>query len=518
MKKIFLIILLILSSFVLFSQSDSFLLEEQDNYVVGKNHITGKNIAAKGHAFSLNISDLMCDFSTENMIFTLRETNSHPKSLTIYNPAERKIIADRDINPKGKLYSDFYTFDDYLFEIYKGKNYCVDKTTGERLWSATIDVFHVVDGYDIGIGCKSGATEATTLYGIDLKTGKILWQRSVRPNNGWEKLAYVNDSTVIIQMAGLHQIDVTTGKGWDVNMKTAASSTGANVAVGTAAFAFGLVGGAIAGIIAGTSSNPQSLNNASSNILIDGDDVYFAARDRLYRFDKKGKTVWKHQLDEEKISNSFLFFRNDGLFMLNEGSLATSEARLKFGHPYISSIDKESGEFLFIADITPSYDLIFNDFLIKEEAVGFISDKEIFARPLSIAGEVKERKFDTQEKGNFIRFANDLLFVQTDNGMKNLTAAHSDGYLVWTEKDFLVIFDAALGVKDIIDNEQLYDWVFRIDGVNFFKKGKEFFTFDDKGKIAASFKVSDNAILVGDKIYDKNSNVLLEIDLREIVR
>jgi len=45
-----------------------------------------------------------------------------------------------------------------------------------------------------------------------LKNGNVIWQRDLNREYGWNDVFYTNDSTMIVVAAGLHAINIKTGR------------------------------------------------------------------------------------------------------------------------------------------------------------------------------------------------------------------------------------------------------------------------------------------------------------------
>src|SRR5690606_1196566 len=96
----------------------------------------------------------------------------------------------------------------------------------------------------IGSKIQASKSKENMLEGIDLITGKPIWQREISREYSWNDVFYLNDSILLIAAAGLHTLNIFDGTGWDYNTITGKKDYTAS-AIGT-----GL--GIVAGLLTGT--------------------------------------------------------------------------------------------------------------------------------------------------------------------------------------------------------------------------------------------------------------------------
>ncbi|MDR0364328.1 MAG: PQQ-binding-like beta-propeller repeat protein [Bacteroidales bacterium] len=515
MKKVSIVFFIFLNYSISFSQSESSFLENQDGFIVGENHITGKNIVAKTHAFDGEISTFLYDTKYNLAALSInKESSLAPGKLIIYNPDTEEITDERMVNTK-QDYSSFHIYEGLLFEYYKSGKYYIDiNSGGARKWSTKNMILHANKDYNVAISFVLNTDNTISLIkGIDIPTGKILWSRNMKKNLGLDAMKYLNDSVILISSSGLHAMHIRTGKGWKHNATTTSKSGGPiGVSIGV-----GLTLGLLTGLYFIPTYPYISLYGISSNILIDNHKIYFASADELVCLDEQGKTIWKQKLSKKKSTSSQLFTQNGTLYLMNKGAVAKGNSILKSGEAYLSAYDANSGSLLFLANIEPDNPKPMLDAIVKGNKLCIIYPDQILTLSLSTGAYVKKQPYDANNKGELRYFLGNNVYAIENNEVYDLPHAELGAYCVFTAFKNLLIFDDKLDIDKIINIDNLCTHSFSIRDVDFFKRNNDLLGIDSNGNIIAIIRdISDKAVTANNKIYDVKSNTLLEIDLEQI--
>lgn len=221
MNKYFQIFTIIfLASFQVLAQRDITVLFNTSE--VGKDFLTGEIIKSNEYTFTERIQDFQIDTVNRIITFQLRGLSNNGKWLD--NNGE---IIRYDIESKSVLWSQWIAYQMESIEQYggvtlytkAGKTFCLDNRTGQQIWRVKNSIIFANPIKNIGIGYKIQILKNNDniLEGIDLTNGKPIWQRDISREYGWNKVAYLNDSTLLIGAAGLHTLNIFNGTGWDYN-------------------------------------------------------------------------------------------------------------------------------------------------------------------------------------------------------------------------------------------------------------------------------------------------------------
>lgn len=184
---------------------------------------------------------------------------------------------------------------------------------------------------------------------VNLRTGDIKWQR---PGINWKGYiwGYGIGNWFYFTASGLHKINIKNGDGWDFEASTSHKAY-AKYIVKEAALTFLLTLGGRTYI--GSSQGPDLTHNiCTKKPLVTKENVYFAARDKLFKLNKEtGTLTWETALDKElglmdifKISNTEIALVSYGLKYVNYDLKLTSSPSLRL---FNSRTGEKTGLFNF---------------------------------------------------------------------------------------------------------------------------------------------------------------------------
>lgn len=313
----------------------------------GMDYRTSEPVPALRYTFMANIYEYSHDAKTNTLRIILRDSTtngywSKAGALLTVNATDQTLKWTKDLNFR----SEDLSFNGNLIFLMKGNNlHRINEDNGEALWVKRKERMFASFPQE-GVGLTYNLSLAPeTLIGVDLATGKTKWTRTINSLN-WEHTNLLPDSNLLIASSGIHTLDLKTGKGWDLNRIT----TDEKMNNGKAAWA--MVGGVAFGALGGAMI-PYGMTdlfmNISSNVLYDGDEIYYAGRNKISRIAlADGKTAWSKNIDGKISSKSFLFKEGNTLYMINMGYALNSGQKGRMGKPYVAAFDADTGEQLFL--------------------------------------------------------------------------------------------------------------------------------------------------------------------------
>ena len=268
--------------------------------ILGKSLVDCSVIKGFEYVFSDKIHETFLDTTTGFLTAQLRGLSKNGKwlnntgDIVQYDIKNQKVLWSKKIAYQS---SNLQQFSKTMIYTVANKSYCLDINTGNELWEVKNNIYFVdpIDNIGIGYKFKSSTGYSNELEGIDLKNGNVVWKRDLNREYGWNDVFYTNDSTMIVVAAGLHAINIKTGKGWDYN-----TITGKKDYTGTAA---ANAVGVAAGLLTGTfvmSTGHNLVRDLVSNTIIDSSNIYFASKEQLVKIDKQsGEILWKFPFSNE---------------------------------------------------------------------------------------------------------------------------------------------------------------------------------------------------------------------------
>ncbi len=514
MRKIIIAVLLFISS-TSFSQKHDFQIHSNE-IVLGKNLIDSTEIKGLEYHFPERIHETFLDTTTGFLTVQLR---SIKKEKWLSNKGH---ILQFDLNNKKLLWSKkiFYQasnlqqFSQTIIYTNNNKSYCLDIQTGDELWKVKNNIYFVdpVDKIGMGYRFKSTTGYSNELEGIDLNNGNIIWKRYLTREYGWNDVFYINDSTMIVVAAGLHALNIYTGKGWDYNTVTGKKDYTETAVANAAGVAVGILTGAFA-----ISTGHNLVRDIVSNSLVDSSSIYFASKEQLAKIDKNsGEIIWNYPFDNDLPSKSSIFINDSIIYMVNYGYAFMGNRQLDFGQAFIAAFDRQTGDQKFMTLINSKKDPILGFQLLNDEI--YLVFKNKIAKHSQNTGKlIAEKQFpeeDIKELVNFI--GNQVYITNDDNDFERLTHTDTTKIFVYTSQSKTLVIDDQLNIVDTIDFEDLSIYFLRTNDFKFISKDNKTFIINNNGEKVAEVEASSKAFLLGTTLYDIQNEKFYAIDLKAI--
>jgi outer membrane protein assembly factor BamB len=486
--------------------------------ILGKSLVDNSVINGHEYVFSERIHETFLDTITGFLTVQLRGLSKNGKwlnntgKIVQYDIKNQKVLWSKKIAYQT---SHLQQFNKTMIYTVGNKSYCLDINSGNELWDVKNNIYFVdpVDNIGIGYKFKRSTGYSNELEGINLKNGNVLWKRDLNREYGWNDVFYINDSTMIVVAAGLHAVNINTGKGWDYN-----TITGKKDYTGTAAVN---AVGAVAGLLTGTfvmSTGHNLVRNLVSNTIVDSSNIYFASKEQLVKIDKQsGEVVWKFPFPNDLASKSSIFMNDSLIFMINKGIAFMGNRQLDFGKPFFAAFNRQTGKQVFLSVINVKDDPILSS-QIHDEEIFLVFKNKIVKYSMETGAEIIEKEFSKDNFGELKYFVGNQVFITDNNGdLLNLLQSDSTKVYVFTSQGKTLSLDENLNVTKTIDYGDLSIYYRRTVDFKFIAKDKNTLIVNNEGKKIAEVEVTSNAFMIGNTLYDTQDNRFIAIDLNEII-
>jgi outer membrane protein assembly factor BamB len=491
----------------------------QNKKVIGKNFLTNEDIYADEYVFSKSIYDFYIDSTSKFMTLQLRKVSRNGKrwknkgEILVYDLDQKKVKWRKDINYQT---SSVLQYGHTIIYTHGNKSYCLDFENGKELWELKNTLYFIDASRNIGIGYGNKTFDEYTniLEGIDLENGRIIWKKELNREYSWNDVFYLNDSSLVIVAAGLHRLNLKTGRGWDYHAITGEKDYSVTAAANTAGVALGLLTGTFV-----ISTGHDLVRDLASNAVVDSSDIYFASKEQLIRINKQtGEIIWHHPFPEGMASKSTLFLKDSLVFIVNRGSAMMGYRKLNYGTPFFAAFNQSTGKQNFFSLIQTDKDPIL-DFKMVQDQMLLLFKGRVFQYSLENGSQKFRKAFNTEEYGELKYFMGNQVYVKrNDRLFSPLKSMDTTNNYIFTDKGNTLVLDSNLIVVDKLDFEQLYVRHLATKDYAFITQEHQTLILDSLNQKIAEVKATTGANLIGKKLYDIQKDRFLEIHLDELLK
>jgi outer membrane protein assembly factor BamB len=516
MDKIILILAVIfLASPQAFTQKEMTVLSNSMN--IGKNLVTGEPVLANEYTLSERIHDFQIDTLNKYMTIQLRGLSKNGKWLD-----NMGYVVRYDLEEKKVLWYKHIAYENSNIEQYGGVtlyttgpiSYCLNNETGEQIWKVENSLIIADPFKKIGIGYKVQAYEGleNMLEGIDLTTGKPIWQREISREYSWNDVFYLNDSTLLISASGLHTVNIYDGTGWDYYTVTGKKDYTAST-VGTGV---GIISGLLTGVYS-VSTGHNLVRDVCSNVFVDSANIYFASREHLAKLNRNGEVLWQKSLPDDLTSKSLIFTHDTDIIMVNKGCAYMGYRQLDFGTPFIASFDINNGEQNFLKTVSRGKKEIIKGIDFIDGDLILVFKDHISKYSINDGESIIDQQFNIEKSGVLFYFVSDQVFVQRDSLFISLPDLDSTKHYLYTESGRILVLNSDLEIGNEIEPEDCYLFYLDKNDKKFIAQGYQTFVIDKNGRKMAEFSASRLSVFLNNKLYDAREISFLEISLERII-
>ncbi len=486
---------------------------------IGKNVLTQRNIKATEYIFPKRVDHFYFDTVSGYITVLLRGLSRNGKWLK-----NKGDIVVFDIDNKQVKWSIKFPFQlasekqfgSKIFIREFNKTFLLNIENGQRLWKNKNSIYLVNSDYNIGIGYlqRNSKKVSNVLHGIDLSTGKTIWHRTIDRNYGWNDLYYLNDSTLMIVADGLHTLNIKNGFGWDYNTSTGKDDYSGTVITDIAGIAVGILTG-----VGFYTTGHKVVSGIASNILSDTSGFYFVSKQRIAKINKQnGKMFWFFGINKSLACKSYIFLKDSLLYVVNMGYAFVNRRKVDMGVPYLSAFNKETGKQVFFNIISEKKKpIVYLEF--KDDVFTIIFGNSVARYSAKSGALLRAKTYFTKKFRIFSTLLGRNIFKKGEDAtFTNLRDSDTTKTIVLTDKEKILEIDSALNITDTINSRQLYVGYLKKDGFVFIKNDKETFILDSNFREVAKLNLSGKLFLTKDKLYGKQGQNILEIDLNNILK
>jgi len=497
--------------------------------VIIKSVLTGEDIKGIAYKLGERVEDFYIDTLLQAALVQLRGLSKRKKK-----PVDSGTLLYLDLKSDTVAWTKKMSYEEDKIKhfpgviikekIYKDRTFLIDHKTGIVSKEIAQDIFYVSPSNNLGIGYdKRAVVDPSILHGVDLNTNTVLWKERVDRKFGVSECVHLSDSVLLLSASGLHSINIENGDGWsmeavtgeqvsDINQLSFLSiGLGLNIPIG-----FGVIGVMIAIPIGGNSDDPDNMitkiRGVESNILLDGDYIYYASRYQIFKLDKEGNVIWSTLREDELSSHASLALKGDLLYMVNSGTAFSTRKTVRYGKAGFFAFDAETGEKIIRFPFNTFTDEVISDSKIRDDQVVVIAKNKLLK--ITKDKQLKSYDFPILKREKFIGFLDNNNFTAHGDGLFTKTTDYYPGdYHLITNKNTIYRLDKNLDEQEVKLVENIWNQIAAFGSLKILSDNKTALIINGNGQKIATLNTDSVFTVKGGKLYFTQGSKLTVLDL-----
>ncbi|MBA3681558.1 MAG: hypothetical protein H0W73_10400 [Bacteroidetes bacterium] len=476
---------------------------------IGISATSVKTITAKTYSLSAPLYDYQSDTSSNQLIFSTRKKDPSGRLYVNKGFIAGLNCATDSINwLYESLRFELNLTNDFLLFSNEDKTSRYDKKHGFEVYDFSQKIVYPIAANSAGL-TYANPKNADELHCVSLLNGNVYWTANLSHKEDWIDVKHLNDSILIIAANGLHAVHVNKGLIWSRALVTAEKNQKSLV--------YSVV----------NKSNVQKINKSfkttkednllthlGSNILIDGDVIYFAGKEKLIAVRTNGELIWELSLTDLPISKMILTKSGSAVTLINLGLSQFKDNYVLYGKPFVTNIDAATGKINTQSKYTSSENLI--DFLQQKHSYLLADKKGIFQTNSNEESFESIIPLDDHKYGRFVEFINgDEYYVEKEGYYVPLNFINDNVVYFKTESNKVYGVD-----KVDVQYEYHFTELFKMDKTYKDKtviyNYKKTFVINKNFELLATLDLVEQSIIMKNKIYFFGGKLMNILDLDEL--
>ena len=458
----------------------------------------GSQISVKTYSFNYSIYDKQVDSTRKSIYFTVREKDASGKFYRnngyqfAFDTNKDTILWVNDV----RKFDIADNMDELLMISSDVSTSKFNKNTGLEQFQHQTKLVFVDPKQKMGLtySIPTKPDEKKVLKGVSLENGNTLFTTNIPNDFDWAEAIKANDSILLISSSGLYGLNIRSGSTWSVTDVTGEKNHEKQIQSIINPNAFRVQ----------QSSNLESaaedvITQICSNILIEGENVYFAGKNNLYCIAySTGKVNWQLDISKYAVSKSALFLQGGKLFMLNLGVANFKVNQIVYGAPFLMQVDPSTGTmnynnplpmFKYPIDFQIGTDLV----LAGKNNLYFInlSDGKFF-NEIDV-NELRYGNFTEFVSGNDYYVEKETYFVPLNFINDNVVYFHSTHGKIYGVEGGRIQYE--------YHESELYKYDTKFKGNKLIKQKFKTYVLNSNFELVGVLDMEDKGVVTNDKLY-----------------
>ena len=410
-------------------------------------------------------------------------------------PLKEGVVLAYDLNANSTIWTKEFKFSDETFRLLDTIPSLSEESDFTRVFnwkdgkfireSEGSIVFLANDGKT---GVANLKTEAYKwIVGVDMLSGRLVWDYKTLGELDGNNMYLMSDTSLTFITRGVTHLNIKDGMGFYKDVKTALPFSGSIISgVIIGGFIGGAIGGAFFGAFAAGSGRAEILvGNQHKNWIIDSTGIYIASQKELIKLDFRGNTIWENPMPQKTKTVGFskLFFRDDHLFMVNDGKEFNPNSGTVYGPMFVAKMDSKTGDIKAYLDIKTEKREYMNDYLIKENSLLFALNERMLEVDDSTFTVLNERIFDTGSTNLGLRnIVNPPYYFEYESGFYNPLDDKPNTLYIENSTGMKIEFSEDYELKSVVKKNDFYKVKLEVGDCELITNETDSYLINSKGK------------------------------------
>jgi hypothetical protein len=490
---------------------------------VGYNHKSDSSIVLSGDEFPGEIIQLIkLDSTSTNSDYLVFIDTKKPHSVLNHN-IELVMIYNFNENAcrlvKEFSYSDvdLISIKDNMFMYFDGVKFVVrDLYSWKVLYKLNQPylAFNTKNTKAFSYITETLSRELQSFKGVDVETGKTIWQKSVEDEKYVRGFCFSDSSAYIMGDDFVTSYGFDNGFGWKVPINNYLTTQYSYTLSDVGLSIVGMISGYFTGFYFYSLGTYTKVFTTGSNLYYDSGKLFFATADSIFCVNSStGTRIWQNPLPKSGTRITRLLINEDKVYLVNMGFGGDASKKLEICPAYIAEYDRTTGKYLrsFSFEEENTY---FRNFIINGHNLLFRSRTDFLLVSLDDMQIASSLPISRPDEST-VELSDDLFYF--DDTLRLFKQIPDSFFIVDNCDGYVQVYDNSLSLTDDLKKDNVTKAVEIHNDFTIFQTGNDIHIVNKSGEMIASFYKSEFIMLSGNQLYIRNVKTVFSASIESLL-
>lgn len=357
--------------------------------------------------------------------------------------------------------------------------------------------------------------ELQSFKGVDVKTGKTIWQKPVEDEKYVRGFCFSDSSAYIMGDDYVTTYGFDNGKGWKIPVNNYLTTQYTYTLSDIGFSIVGMISGYFTGFYFYSLGTYSKVFTTGSDLYYDSGKLFFATADSIFCVNSStGARVWQNPLPKSGTRITRLLISEDKVYLVNMGFGGDASKKLEICPAYIAEYDRTTGKHLrsFSFEEENTY---FRNFIVNGHNLLFRSRTDFLLVSLDdmqIAASLPISRPDDSA----VELSDDLFYY--NDTLKIFKQIPDSFYVVDNGDGSVQVYDSSLSHTEDLKKENVTKAVEIHNDFTVFQTGNDIHIVNNSGEMIASFYASAFIMLSNNELYFRNAKTVFSVSIDSLLK